>query len=340
MKAIVQDRYGSADLLKLREIDKPTAGDDEVLLRVHAASVHPDVWHVVTGLPYVLRLMGSGLRKPKNPVPGTDAAGVVESVGRNVARFKPGDEVFGETLNSHPWTNGGAYAEYATAPEAALALKPTNVSFVAAAAVPTAALIALPILRIDGNLQAGQKVLINGAGGGVGSIALQLAKALGAEVTCVDGKDKLDMLRTLGADQVIDYSREDFTQGSQRYDLILDIPGNHSLAACRRALTPNGIYVLIGHDNYGNGMHRWLGLLPRMFELTALGLFVNHLPKARFSSPAKSESMSLLRELLETGKLSPYIDRIYSLSEVPDAIRYLQGGRAKGRVVVTMQDGE
>ena len=217
MKAIVQDRYGSADILKLQDIDKPVVEDDEVLVRVRAASVHPDVWHVLTGLPYVLRMMGAGLRKPKNPVPGTDVAGIVESVGKNVTRFQPGDEVFGETIRGYQWANGGAYAEYAAAPEHALALKP-------------------------------------------GGIAVQLAKAIGADVTGVDSTSKLDMVRSLGADRLIDYTQEDLTQRDERYDLIIDIPGNHSLSDCRRALTRQGTYVLIGHDNYGDGMRRWLGL--------------------------------------------------------------------------------
>ena len=230
MKAIVQDTYGSPDVLELRDIDRPVVEDDEVLVRVRAASVHPDVWHVLTGLPYVLRVMGAGLRKPKNPVPGTDLAGVIESVGKNVTRFGPGDEVFGETLKGMQWINGGAYAEYATAPEDALALKPANVTFEQAAAVPTSALIALPSLRAGGEIQAGQRVLVNGAGGGVGAIAVQLAKAFGADVTGVDCTSKLDMVRSIGADQVIDYTQEDFTRRGERYDLIFDIPGNHSLS--------------------------------------------------------------------------------------------------------------
>ncbi len=336
MKAIVQDRYGSADVLKLQDIDKPVAKDDEVLVRVRAASVHPDVWHVMTGLPYVLRVMGAGLRRPKNPVPGTDMAGVVESVGKNVTRFQPGDEVFGETIRGHQWVNGGAYAEYATAPEYALALKPANVTFEQAAAVPTSALIALPAIRDEGKVQAGQKVLVNGAGGGVGAVGVQLAKAFGADVTGVDSTSKLEMVRSIGADRVIDYTREDFTRAGERYDFILDIPGNHSLSECRRALTPGGIYVLIGHENYGHGMRRWLGLLPHMFKLTAMSLFVRQLPKARFSMPDKQESMAVLKELLESGKLTPHIDRTYPLSEVPEAIRYLQEGDAKGKVVITV----
>ena len=336
MKAIVQDKYGSPDdVLQLREINKPVIGNDEVLVHVRAASVHPDVWHVMTGLPYVLRMMGAGSRRPKNPVPGTDAAGIVESVGKDVTRFQPGDEVFGETIRGHQWTNGGAYAEYVSAPEDVLALKPANVTFEQAAAIPTSGVIALPALRGEGRIEAGQKVLVNGAGGGVGALTVQLARAFGADVTGVDTTDKLDMIRSLGAEHVIDYTQEDFTRNSERYDLIVDIPGNHSLSDCRRALTPEGTYVLIGHDNYGNGMRRWVGLLPRMFKLMAMSPFVSQLPDVRFSMPDKKELMALLKELLEAGKLTPVIDRTYPLNEVPEAMRYLQGGRARGKIIIT-----
>jgi len=336
MKAIVQNRYGSPDVLELREIDRPITRDDEVLVRVRAASVHPDVWHVMSGLPYVLRVMGAGLRKPGNPVPGTDVAGLVESVGKNVTRFQPGDEVFGETVRGHQWTNGGAYAEYAAAPECALALKPHNVTFEQAAAVPTSALIALPAFRGQRKIQAGQKVLVNGAGGGVGAIAVQLAKAFGADVTGVDSTSKLDLVRSIGADEVLDYTQDDFTRRGERYDLIFDIPGNHSLSDCRRALAPGGSYVLIGHDNFGIGMHRWVGLLPRMFKLMAMSRFVIQLRDMRFSMPDKTESMDLLKEFLESGKLTPHIDKTFPLSEAPEAIRYLQEGHAKGKIVITM----
>ena len=337
MKAIVQHKYGSpVDVLELRDIDKPVISDDEVLVRVHAASVHPDVWHVVRGLPYILRTMGAGLLKPKNSVPGTDMAGHVEAVGKSVEQFQPGDEVFGESVRGHQWHNGGAYAEYVSVPAYALALKPANVTFEQAAAVPTSALIALPAFSREGKIQTGQKVLVNGAGGGVGAIAVQLARAFGAHVTGVDSTEKLDMIQALGADRVIDYIRDDFTQRDERYDLIFDIPGNHSLSDCRRALTLGGTYVLIGHDNYGDGMHRWVGLLPRMFKLMAMSPFVSQLPDVRFSMPDKKESMAFLRELLETGKLTPHIDKTYQLSEVPDAIRYLEEGHVQGKVVITV----
>ena len=335
MRAIVQSAYGSADTLELCDIDAPVPAADEVLVRVRAASVHPDVWHVLTGLPYVLRLMGAGLRRPKNPVPGTDLAGIVESIGADVKRFRPGDEVFGETLRGMQWTNGGAYAELATAPEVALAQKPANVTFEQAAAVPTSALIVLGNLA-GTKLELGQRVLVNGAGGGVGAFALQIAKASGAEVTGVDTTSKLDLMRSLGADHVVDFTREDFTQSGERYDLVFDVPGNHSLAECRRALLPHGHYVLIGHDHFGEGMRRWVGLLPRMFKLMAMSPFVGQLRGMGFSMPDKRESMEVLRGLLESGALTPHVDRSFPLSEVPEAIRYLQEGRALGKVVVTV----
>ncbi len=336
MKAIVQDKYGSLDVLELREIDKPVVKDDEVLVRVHAASVHPDVWHVVRGLPYVLRIMGAGLLKPKNSVPGTDVAGHVESVGKNVTQFQPGDEVFGESVRGHQWHNGGAYAEYVSVPEDALALKPDNITFEQAAAVPTSGFIALQNLPNEGRLQPGQSVLINGAGGGVGAFAVQLAKAYGANVTGVDSTRKLDMVRSLGADRVIDYTQEDFTQSGVRYDLILDIPGNHPFSDCRRALTPEGTYVLIGHDHYGDAGGRWLGSLPYFIKLVVLSPFVSQLPDLSFSMPSKKDSMAVLKEFIEAGKITPVIDRTYPLSEVPEAIRYLEEGHAQGKVVITV----
>ena len=239
MKAIVQHRYGSVDDLALSEVPRPEPAADEVLVRVRAASVHPDVWHVVAGRPAVLRLMGSGVRRPRERVPGTDVAGVVESVGSAVTRFEPGDEVFGETIRGVQWRNGGAFAEYATAPEEGLALKPSGVSFEEAAAVPTVGLIALnnlPRRRVP----SGSRVLVNGAAGGVGAIAVQLAKSYGAEVTGVDHASKLALVRSLGADRVIDYTSEDFTRAGEQWDLIFDVPGNHSFKAIRRALDPRG----------------------------------------------------------------------------------------------------
>ena len=335
MKAIVQDKYGSLDVLELREIDKPVVKDDEVLVRVHAASVHPDVWHVVRGLPYVLRIMGAGLLKPKNRVPGTDVAGHVEAVGKNVTQFQPGDEVFGESVRGHQWHNGGAYAEYVSVPEDALALKPANLTFEQAAAVPTSGFIALQGLRGEGQVQPGQKVLINGAGGAVGTFAVQLAKAYGADVTGVDSTRKLDMVRSIGADHVIDYTQEDFTHGVERYDLILDIPGNYSLSDCRRALTPKGTYVLIGHDHFGASGGHWMGSLPRTLKLVVLSPFVSQLPRLR-TSMATKDPLGVLKEFIEAGKITPVIDRAYPLSEVPEAIRYLEEGHARGKVVISV----
>src|SRR5512132_2776073 len=246
MKAIVQERYGAPDVLVLREVDEPMAGDDQVLVRVRAASVHADVWHVMRGKPYVLRIMGAGLRKPKDRVPGTDLAGHVESVGTNVTRFRPGDEVFGQSLAVNLWRNGGAFAEYAAVSEARFERKPAGLTFEQAAAVPTSGSIAVQGVRDEGRVQSGQTVLINGAGGAVGTFAVQLAKAYGANVTGVDAPAKRDVLRSIGADQVLDYTQDDFTRRDERYDFILDIAGNHPWSECRRALTPDGTYVLSG----------------------------------------------------------------------------------------------
>lgn len=335
MKAIVQDRYGPPELLTLDDIDVPLVRDDEVLVRVRAASVHPDVWHVLTGRPYVLRLMGAGLIRPRQRVPGTDVAGRVDAVGPDVTRFQPGDEVFGETLRGYQWHNGGAFAEFVAVAQEALARKPANVTFEQAAAVPTSGLIALLNLP-EGRLKPGQRVLVNGAGGGVGAVAVQLAKAHGATVTGVDRTAKLEMMRSLGADHVIDYTRQDFTRGDQRYDLIVDVPGNHPFSACRRVLSPAGTYVLIGHDHFGDAGRRWLGSLPRFLGLVVRSLFVRQLPRPSFRSPSKAVLLAVLRELLETGKLTPVIDRTYPLSEVPEAIRHLMRGDVKGKIVITI----
>jgi NADPH:quinone reductase-like Zn-dependent oxidoreductase len=337
MKAIVQDRYGRPEeVLQLRKIEMPVPGDDEVRVRVKASCVHPDVWHVVTGRPYVLRLMGSGLRKPKNPVPGTDVAGIVESVGENVTQFHPGDEVFGETHAGIQWVNGGAFAEYVTVPQDVLAHKPANITFEQAATVPTSGYIALNNLRRAGRLQAGQHVLINGAGGGVGMLAVQIAKAYGAQVTGIDKGAKLDMIRALGADNVLDYTREDFSRRGERYDLILDVASNLSLADCKRALTPTGIYVVIGHDHFGKGRGRVLGSLPQMFKLLALSKFVTYLPPPDFTIPGKKETMAELKKLIEAGKLTPVIAKSFPLDEAVEAMRCLQEGAARGRIVLTV----
>jgi NADPH:quinone reductase-like Zn-dependent oxidoreductase len=244
--------------------------------------------------------------------------------------------VFGESIRGYQWTNGGAYAEYAAVREDGLAPKPANVTFEQAAAVPTSGLIALRGLRDEGGLTAGQRVLVNGAGGGVGGLAVQIAKAFGAEVTGVDGPGKLETVRSLGADRVLDYTREDFTRAGERYDLILDVPGNHSLSECLRALAPDGRYVLIGHDGFGDAAGRWLGSLPRFIGLMARSPFVRQLPRVRFSMPSKRESMAVLAELVEAGRLVPAIDRTYPLSEVREAIRHLESGTAGGKIVIAV----
>lgn len=335
MKAIVQDSYGSSEMLRLAEVEKPTVLDDEVLVRVRAASVHADIWHVVHGFPYVLRLMGSGLKRPKNPIPGTDMAGVVEAVGESVTRFERGDEVFGETHEKWQWINGGTYAEYVTAPQNVLALKPKNVGFEQAASVPTSGIIALFNMKNVGLPEPGQKVLINGAGGGVGTIALQIAKAHGAQVTAVDRADKLAMLTSLGADAVIDYETEDFTRGSDRYDIIFDVASTLRFADCTRVLTETGKYQIIGHDHYGTRGHRVLGSIPHMFRLLATTPFSKHLPAVNFDMPRKGELMEELRGLIESGKLTPLVAKTYPLSEAGEALRCLSEGRLHGKAVLT-----
>lgn len=336
MKAVVQRGYGEPDhVLALEEIERPTVADDEVLVRVCAASVHPDVWHVVTGRPYVLRLMGAGLSRPRIAVPGTDMAGRVEEVGAGVTQFAPGDAVLGECVRGHQWHNGGGYAEFVAVPARALIRKPPGLTFEQAAAVPTSGLIALANLRTLGGLAPGQDVLVNGAAGCVGSVAVQLAKAFGAQVTGVDRADKLELVRSSGADRVIDCSREDFTLGRERYDLILDIPGNHSFAACRRALSPRGIYVLVGHDHFGAVGRRWFGGVPRALGLLALSVLVRQLPSPRAAS-AGMPHLSELAPLLAAGKITPTIDKAFPLWEAASALRYLASGAARGRIVLTV----
>lgn len=333
MKAVVQDKYGLPDeVLTLREIAKPVVGDGEVLVRVRAASMHPDVWHVVMGVPYVLRLMGNGVRKPKRRVPGTDLAGEVESVGKNVTRFKIGDDVFGECLFG--WRNGGTFAEYAAVREDVLVLKPGNVSFAQAASVPTTGLITLGNLRPE-RIAPGHRVLINGAGGNVGSLAVQMAKARGARVTGVDTGSKLEFIRSLGADDAIDYTREDFLQRGERYDHILDVASTLSLRDCKRVLTPNGLYMLIGHDHFGKRSGAVLGSIPRMVGLMLRSSFDPHIPKPDFNIPSKRRSMESLSQLLESGTLTPIVAKTFPLGEVAAAMRYMQDGRAVGRIIIT-----
>lgn len=331
MKAIVFTEYGSPDFLQPKDVPKPMPKDDEVLIKVHASSINSWDWEFQSGTSCVNRLL-FGLRKPKvaKQILGADVAGTVETVGRNVTRFQPGDEVFGDL-----WDNWGGFAEYACARESVLEPKPANVSFEEAAAVPQAGVLALQGLRKTGQIQPGQRVLINGAAGGVGSIAVQLAKAYGARVTGVDSTEKMEIVRSLGADHVIDYTHEDFTQRGERYDLIFDVASNLSFSACKRALTPTGVYVLIGHDHFGDAAGRIFGSLPRFFRLMALSKFVSQLPDMSVSIPSKKEVMAVLKEFLEAGKLTPVIDRTYPLSEVPEAMRYLQGGHARGKIIIT-----
>jgi NADPH:quinone reductase-like Zn-dependent oxidoreductase len=323
MKAIVRDTYGSPEVLKLRDIDKPEIADDEVLVRVHAAGVDRGVWHIMTGLPYPIRLAGYGLRAPKNPVVGSDMAGVVEAVGKNVTRFQPGDEVFG--------IGKGSYAEYVCAREDKLAHKPANLTFEQAAVVAISGLTALQGLRDHGRVEPEQKVLVIGASGGVGTFAVQIAKAFGAHVTGVCSTTKVNLVRSIGADNVIDYTRDDFAEGEQRYDLILDIGGNSSLARLRRALAPRGTLVIVGGETDG----RWLGGTDRQLRALMLSPFVGQ-KLGTFVSSENHEDMNVLKELIEAGKVTPIIDRTYPLSEVPEAIRYLEEGHAQGKVVITL----
>jgi NADPH:quinone reductase-like Zn-dependent oxidoreductase len=323
MKAIVRDTYGSPDVLELRDIDKPEIGDEEVLVHVHAAGVDRGVWHVMTGLPYPIRLAGYGLRAPKNPVIGSDVAGVVEALGKDVSRFEPGDEVFG--------IGKGSYAEYVCAREDKLAPKPANLTFEQAAVVAISGLTALQGLRDHGKVRPGQDVLVIGASGGVGTYAVQIAKALGAEVSGVCSTKKVEMVRSIGADHVIDYTQVDFAEGGQRYDLILDIGGNSSLARLRRALTPEGTLVITG----GEGGGRWLGGTDRQIRAMMLSPFVGQ-KLGTFVSSENHEDMIVLKDLIESGKLTPIIDRTYPLIEVPKALRYLEEGHARGKVVITV----
>jgi NADPH:quinone reductase-like Zn-dependent oxidoreductase len=335
VRAIVQDEYGSPDVLRLEEIDVPVAGDGELLVRVRASSVHPDVWHAVRGIPFVLRLMGSGVRRPMHRVPGTDVAGTVESVGPGVTRFQPGDEVFGEMLRANLWRNGGAYAEFVAVAQDLLEPKPARLSWAQAAAAPNASKIAVQGLRDEGRIRAGQRVLIVGAGGGVGSAAVQVAKAFDAHVTGVDAGDKLDLVRSIGADEVIDHTREDPTRAAQPYDLILDIAGNRPYAEMRHALTPDGTYVMIGHDDYGRLGRRWIGSMGRFVRLLVRSRFDRRLPGLR-AAKDPGDRLRVAAELIDAGSLTPVVDRTFPLHEAPAAIRYLERGGARGRVVITV----
>jgi NADPH:quinone reductase-like Zn-dependent oxidoreductase len=322
MRAITQDRYGSADVLNLQAIDTPAVGLDDVLVRVHAAGVHIGDWHVMTGQPYLMRVIGFGFRAPRARVRGIDVAGVVEAVGQNVTQFRAGDEVFGIC--------DGAFAEYALAREDMLALKPANLAFEQAAAVPTSACTALQAVRNAGGIQAGQKVLVVGASGGVGMFAVQIAQSFGAEVTGVCRTAKVDMVRAAGADHVIDYTQQDFTRGGPRYDLILDLGGNRALSQLRRALTPDGTLVLVG----GEGGDRWFGI-GRPLQAVLMSAFVKHTLRP-LAAKANQADLSYVKELIEAGRVSPVVDRSYPLPEVPAAMRYLESGRARGKVVIAI----
>jgi NADPH:quinone reductase-like Zn-dependent oxidoreductase len=322
MKAIVYAKYGSPDVLQLKEVAKPTPKDDEVLVKVHAVAVNAADWHLLRADPFLVRL-SSGLLEPKNKILGADVAGRVEAVGGNVKQFKPGDEIFGDLSGC----GFGGFAEYVCAREDVLTLKPVNSSFEEAAAVPMAAVTALQGLRDKGQIQPGQKVLINGASGGVGTFAVQIAKSFGAEVTAVCSTRNLDMVRAIGADHVVDYRREDFTRNGRQYDLILAANGYRSISDYRRALTPGGTYVMTG------------GAGAQMFEAMLLGPWMSMTGSKKMTSllarPDKKD-LAFMKELLEAGKVVPVIDRCYPLREVADAIRYLEEGHARGKVVITI----
>ena len=319
MQAIVQDRYGSAEVLEAQEIDKPEIGDNEVLVRVHAASIHVGDWILMTGSPFVMRL-ATGLRKPKNRVPGTDVAGTVEAVGKDVTQLRPGDEVFG-------W-GAGAFAEYATATEDQFVRKPANLTFEEAASVGVSATTALQLLRDNGKVKPGQKVLINGASGGVGTFAVQIAKAFGAEVTGVSSTKNVAMVRSIGADHVIDYTREDFTTGAERYDLILDNVGNHSMARTRRALKPGGMLI-------SNGGGHADGKLGRTVRTMLVSMFVRQQAGPTVKSQ-NHDDLVALKDLVEAGMVRPVIDRTYPLIQTPEAIDHVAAGHARGTVVISV----
>jgi NADPH:quinone reductase-like Zn-dependent oxidoreductase len=328
MKAIVYTEYGSPDVLQLRNVEKPEPKENEVLVKIYAASANTLDWHIMRGEPFLARLE-AGLQKPKNHRLGADIAGRIEAVGKNVTRFKVGDDVFGDVFGDIAGGGLGAFAEYVCAHEDAFALKPTNLTFEAAAAVPVAAFTALQGLRDKGQIKPGQKVLVNGASGGVGTFAVQIAKAFGAEVTGVCSTRNLEMVCSIGADRVIDYTKEDFTQKGEHYDLIFDAVGNRSVADYQRALTPNGICAVAGFTS-----------LSRLFQVIAVGGWVSATgnQKIGLMETAKSnkKDLAFIKELLETGKVVPVIDRCYPLNEVPNAIRYLETGRARGKVVINI----
>lgn len=322
MKAVVYRNYGSPDMLKLEEVEKPIPNDDEVLIKIHAVSLNRSDWEALTGKPLYARI--GGILKPRHHILGSDIAGHVEAVGKNNTEFKPGDEVFGEIPGYH-----GGFAEYVCTTGNTMALKPANLTFEEAVAIPQAGVIALRGIREKGNVQPGQKVLINGAGGSAGSFAIQLAKLYGAKVTGVDNTYKLDFMRSLGADHIIDYTREDFTKNGKQYDLILDLFAYRSAPAYRRALKPNGTYFSVG------------GSVATLFQILLMGPLIKKITTKNIRilvAPQNRKDLLSFTELCEAGKIFPIIDRKYSLSDVPEALRYLGEGRAKGKVVITIQN--
>jgi NADPH:quinone reductase-like Zn-dependent oxidoreductase len=321
MRAVVQDKYGTADVLRLEQIDRPRAASDEVLVRVHAAGVDRGTWHLLTGRPYVMRVMGFGFRGPKSRVPGLDVAGTVIEVGSGVTRFAGGDEVFG--------ISRGSFAEYAVVREDKLARKPVNLTFEQAAVVPVSGITALQALRDAGRIQAGQRVLVIGASGGVGSYAVQLAKAFGAEVTGVASTSKLDFVRSLGADQVVDYTGEDFADGTHRYDLVLDIGGNASIPRLRRALTDRGTLVIVGGEQGG----AVTGGIGRQLRAVALSPFLRQRLTMQLTKE-RAGDLDPLTELIEAGKLVPSLERTYPLEQVSDALRHLEAGTVRGKLAI------
>jgi NADPH:quinone reductase-like Zn-dependent oxidoreductase len=324
MKAIVYCEYGTAEVLKVMDIAKPVPKDNQVLVRVRAAAVNPYDWHFIRGTPYIMRL-GVGLRKPKDTRLGVDFSGTVEAVGKDVTEFKPGDEVWGG--------KGGAFAQYVVIAEKALVKKPENVSFEQAGSIQIAGMTALQALRKHGNIQPGQKVLINGASGGVGTFAVQIAKALGAHVTGVCSGRNIELVKSLGADEVIDYTKEDFAKRPERYDLFLDNVPNHPLSECRQVLTPTGKYVMIGGGGPNDG--DWIGPFGRVIQMMIQKRF-QKAPVMMMMAENNKADMNYLNELMQSGKMKPVIDKTYKLSEVPDAITYLEKGHARGKVAITV----
>jgi NADPH:quinone reductase-like Zn-dependent oxidoreductase len=323
MKAAFHERYGLPEVVELREVDKPAIEDHQVLVRVHASSVNPAEWYAITG-PWFVRLFGTGIRRPKDPRVGSDLAGRVEAVGSDVTEFRPGDEVFG--------TGGAAWAEYAAAREVRLVPKPANVSFEEAAAVPIAALTALQALRDHGQLQPGQRVLINGASGGVGTFAVQIAKALGADVTAVCSPRNVEQARELGADRVVDYTQEDFTKLDVRHDLLIDIAGSKPFGKLRRVLTPEATVVIVGAKFPAN---HGLGPLGHVIRMRLGGLVKSQKVKF-FMAKITKEDLAVMQELLDSGKVKTVIDRTFELTQVDDALSYLGEGHARGKIVITM----